>query len=333
MLASVRCGFIALLALSLGLLAGGASAKSAEATFHLEVPARAWKAGRLKDVPHGAKLAVEVRSDGPVALLLLDAQDYKRFPSTEQPLFRGETTDRLAFFVIAQKTGDYYVLIDNRTGSAARSVDLTVRGETGRSDGSEADAESKLSQFQAELHRLFVFDPFPIRIEQCGKKQAFGGPSGVVLCREYASELDERLQDKAKASDALLFTLFHEVGHVLLQQWSYPMHDSEEAADEFATAVMVMLGQKERVRAKAEFLRTHRSLLQAIAKGFRDEQHLLSEHRAGNLLRWLEEPGLVRRWQTILVPHMQTAVLERLKAAPTPWTDLALVEKELSTRQ
>lgn len=33
-----------------------------------------------------------------------------------------------------------------------------------------------------------------------------------------------------KVRDTLLFTLLHEIGHVLLRQWSYPFHDNGEVA-------------------------------------------------------------------------------------------------------
>ena len=153
-----------------------------------------------------------------------------------------------------------------------------------------------------------------------------------MLCREYAHKLYGTLGDKAKAADALLFTLFHEVAHVLLQQWKYPFAENEDVADEFATAVMIMLGQKERVRAKAEYFAKNPSLAEAIAKAFRDDRHSISAQRARNIVRWADDPQLVREWQTIFLPHMQTAMLKRLRQQPPAWIDTALVEKELAAR-
>jgi hypothetical protein len=95
---------------------------------------------------------------------------------------------------------------------------------------------------------------------------------------------------------------------------------------------MVMLGHGERVRAMAEVFRADPSLLDALAKTFRDERHSLSESRVQTILSRVDDPSLVRRWQTVFVPHMQTAVLERLKREPTTWSDLALVDRELEAR-
>ncbi len=49
--------------------------------------------------------------------------------------------------------------------------------------------------------------------------------------------------------------------------------------------------------------------------------------------RTTKDPNLVHKWQTVFVPHMQRPILERLQEQPTPWTDLALVEKELAARR
>jgi hypothetical protein len=296
------------------------------------VPAGAWKGVRLKNIPLGARIGTEVESDGLVEILLLDAEDYARFPSPKHPVFRGKTSDRLEISVLAPASGDYYVLIDNRTGSDARAVALTLSGEVEEGGGSDAEAEAELRDFEARMAAMFAFEPFPIRVETCGKPQTTADSAGVVLCREYAVLLHERLQHPRKMGDALLFTLFHEVGHVLLAQWGQPTFADEETADEFATAVMVMLGHGERVRAMAEVFRADPSLLDALAKTFRDERHSLSESRVQTILSRVDDPSLVRRWQTVFVPHMQTAVLERLKREPTTWSDLALVDRELEAR-
>ena len=65
----------------------------------------------------------------------------------------------------------------------------------------------------------------------------------------------------------------------------------------------------------------------------RDDRHPLSAQRARNILRWANDPQLVRKWQPIFVPHMQTAVLERLLAQSPSWLDRSAVEKELAARR
>jgi hypothetical protein len=292
-------------------------------------------------------IAVEVQANGTVAVALLDADNYRRFPAGLRPLFRGQVERRLSFSVTAPAAGDYFLIFDNRLGGEPRAVEFTMRAARGTQGAAPeelpravpgdqenlAAAEEKLREFARDLQQVFVFEPFPIRAKVCGAPKAFSGEFGIVLCREYAQKLYGTLGDKAKAADALLFTLFHEVAHVLLQRWGYPFFENEDIADEFATAVMIMLGQKERVRAKAEYFAKNPSLAEAIIKAFRDDRHSLSAQRARNILRWADDPTLVREWQAIFVPHMQTAMLERLRRSPTAWTNQALVEKELAARR
>ena len=74
------------------------------------------------------------------------------------------------------------------------------------------------------------------------------------------------------------------------------------------------------------------SMLEAITKVFRDDRHPLSVQLARNILRWLRDPLLVRKWQKVFVPHMQTVRLERLQAKSFNWLDRHLIGQELATR-
>ncbi|HEV8640687.1 MAG TPA: DUF4344 domain-containing metallopeptidase [Methylomirabilota bacterium] len=284
---------------------------------------------RLRNVAKGAILSVDVEVSGSLSVALVDLDNYRRFPAIDRPLFRGSTDTLLAFSITAPATGTYFVVLDNRAGNEPRAVEVTVRASSAKTTETTRAA---LDAFERDLKKIFVFEPFPIRVERCGAPQAFAGPAGIVLCTEYADKLYEALRDRAKAGDALLFTLFHELGHTLLAQWKYPFFADEDVADEFATAVMIMLGQHERVRAKAEFFAANPSIADAIAKVFRDDRHPLSPQRARNILRWAKDPELVRKWQPVLVPHMQSALLERLLQRPPSWADRQLIEKELAGR-
>jgi hypothetical protein len=326
-----------LLALCLSVLVLTITAASKQATFTIDVPAGQWKAVRVQKLPKNAFIAVRVQSSGEVAVAFVSNADYTRNPAAVRPLFHGQVEKRLSFSVTIPKTDDYLVVFDNRKADTPRAITLTVRAGRGQPDQVTQKMhrafDQKLSDFERQLKQVFVFDSFPIHAKQCGAPQAFSGPSGIVLCQEFAVMLLATLEDKAKATDALLFTIFHELGHVLMKQWHYPFFDNEEVADEFATALMVMVGQRERVHAAAEFLEANPSMLEAIAKVFRDDRHPLSVQRARNILRWLRDPLLVRKWQKVFVPHMQTAMLKRLQQQSADWIDRALVKQELATRR
>jgi hypothetical protein len=308
-----------------------------EGTFTTEVPPGQWKAVRVRNLPAAAVIAVEANSDGGVGIAFLDSADYKNFPAIVHPLFQGQFEQRLSFSVTITTPGDYYALLDNRSGNAARQVVVTIKGSRGgRARVSPASIEklqASLDEFELKLTKIFIFQSFPLKVKRCGAAQAFASAKGIVLCTEYAEKLYETLGEKDKVSDALLFTVFHELGHVLLAQWKSPVYDNEEVADEFATAVMILLGLKDRVKAKAEFFEAQPARLEALAKSFKDDRHPLSAQRARNILRWANDPALLKKWQGQLLPHIRTAVLEKLERSSSPPFDRATIARELTARR
>ncbi len=259
-------------------------------TFTADIPPEKSKAVRLRTLPNEAVVGVDVQTRGEVVVSFLNDTDYKRFPHVKRPLFQGRVEKRFSFSVTIPASGHYFVVFLNSSRAEPRAVTVTVRAAPGdwsgrakekrralrRRPSDLVEAEKKLREFERKLNKIFIFEPFPIRAKKCGAPTAFAGSTGIVLCREYAQKLYGTLGDKAKAADALLFTVFHEVGHVLLKQWNYPFFDNEDVADEFATVMMIMLGQKERVRAKAEYIAANPSVTEAIEKVFRVDRHPLS---------------------------------------------------------
>jgi hypothetical protein len=197
----------------------------------------------------------------------------------------------------------------------------------------QLDAANKMMHaLELQLGQIFVFDPFPIGIKRCGTPKAFADPFRIILCTEYMAHLSDVLRDRKKTQETLSFSLFHEIGRVLLEKWEHPFRSNIDVADEFATVLMVMVNQKEHARGAAEYFSRNSSAYYAMKKLFQDDRHPLSPKRARNVLVWLNDPGLVRKWQELLVPHMKTALLQQLKKKPTLWTDLSLVEAELAKR-
>lgn len=307
-------------------------AKEKSASVRGEANAGKWKALRLRNLPQGAKLSIEVSTSAEVGVLLMDQSAYRQLPETKEALFQGKTSDRITFSIIVPHTGNYYVVIDNRDGKTSSKFTIAIRAAAGTAQQGLTDVDQELAKLSDTLGKTFIFDSLTIRAAKCGTANAFSGAKGVVICAEYAQKLLDTLDNKKKAADALMFILLHEVGHVLLRQWDYPFYNNEEVADEFATVLMVMFGQEDRVRAQAEYfaaLPTSTELERKLAK---DDRHPLSVQRARNILRWVEDPRLVGKWQPVLVPHMQTSFLERLQDQPPAWASRALVDQELTAR-
>jgi hypothetical protein len=319
----------------LGLLStflwGNAFAASGPITVNVDVPAGQWKAARLKNLPKDAMVAVRVDCNGEILVALVHSNTFRNSPESIRPLFTGRVEGRLSFSVAIAEKGDHYLILDNRRGTEARAVTVTLQAAQGTQNSIQA-AGAILREFEKQLHRLFVFEPFPTGVKQCGAPRAFAEEPGVFLCTEYVYHLYDALKDQEKAKDFISFSIFHEVAQELLQRWKHPESGKTERADEFAVALMVMLNQKSRALGAADFVIKNPSTFSAMTKLFHDERHPLSAERARDVLNWAKDSALPKKWQPFLVPHMQTALLKRLKQKPTSWTDLSLVDKELAAR-
>ncbi|UCG12899.1 MAG: hypothetical protein JSU72_20935, partial [Deltaproteobacteria bacterium] len=236
----LRTFLFTLLFCSLGL---NAFAVSGPVTLNVDVPSGQWKGIRLRNLPKDAVVAVQVESNGDILVGLVDAKSYRASSDKRRPLFMGRVEKRLSFSVTTQKSGDHYLLFDNRTGTETRVVTVTVRAARGTADQMQT-ANKILRAFERQLHRLFEFDTFPIGVKQCGAPKAFVDRSGVVLCAEYVYHLYDVIDDKKITRDALSFSIFHEIGRVLLSKWKHPFSSNIDVADEFATVLMVMVKQE-----------------------------------------------------------------------------------------
>lgn len=328
--------------LALLVVAASAEAKVQTAKVSVDVAAGAWKSVRLKNLPGNASLKIEVKCDNPVTLVLVNEADYRNYPAVERSLFESAVRDSLSFAVKIPATGHYYLVFDNTSGKSTVKVDAVIQGASGadalfpqstRSTRQDDAFEKDLGSLATDLNGLFIFDPFPISAKRCGKEGAFSGPEGVIVCLEFVKKVSTTMGDPEKARNVLLFTIFHEVGHQLLYQWGYPFYDNEEVADEFATVMIVLLAQKERLTAMTEFFLSNPSSNELIAKAFKGDRHPLSIERARNIVRWMKDGNRIKRWQVLFVPNMQTAALERLQSQKESWIDPGRIERELAARR
>lgn len=294
---------------------------------------------RLRDTPADALLTVKLTTDGEIAVYLLSQSAADSSKPGNKALYRGTTESQTEFSLNIPNRGNYFLILDNRTGAVARKVHVSAKvaaGPPGKSAAPTAGAgtlQSAIANLKTKLRQAFVFEELQIDVAACGRANSFSGPRRVLICAEHIRKLQNQLGATDKIRDALLFTILHEVGHVLLRQWSYPFYANEEVADELATMLMVMFNEKKAARTQADYFAAIPPDPEAEKKKKIDDRHPLSVQRARNILRWLNDPNFVAKWQTVLVPHMQTQMLESLLRQPRPWTSIPLVEKEIATRK
>jgi hypothetical protein len=195
--------------------------------------------------------------------------------------------------------------------------------------------KEKLETYEAAyswLRRLFIFNDFNIYFRYCGQINAFSNPQdgSITICNELVVKLVNEGHGKA-----LPWVFFHEVGHSLLRLWDYPLWDNEDAADEFATVILLMEGDagKGVILDAIKEWQTYPSFFESLAKLFTDDRHSISIQRARNIANWMKDSeNLKRRWLKILVPNIQTEALKGILRRPAPWVDTELIEKELQRR-
>jgi hypothetical protein len=317
-------------------LAGLASAAAkGPVALNVDIPPDTRKAVRLRNLPRDAVVDVAVVSSGEIVVAIVNSDGYARYPSGSRPLFLGQVDDRLAFSIKIPATDHYYLVLQNRSTTDSRSATVMIRAARGEEVGQLEAADRMLEKFESQLHQLFVFDPLPVEVKRCGTHQMFGSSPGIVLCAESAQSLYNILGDKTLAGDTMGFAIFQIVASELLAQWQ-PLQDPKEQetkADEFATVFSLMLKREDRLKTVATYLIDNPTITAAMIKFFDNDRHLFTVPRAKTVLRRLDDPDLLLRWQKVLVPHMQTALLQKLQQHPTAWTDVSLVEKELANRQ
>jgi hypothetical protein len=183
------------------------------------------------------------------------------------------------------------------------------------------------------LNLALIFTPLPIKIRACPGASSFIRTETLILCAAYVQRLHAAFPDRRQAADALLFAMYHEIAHLLLTQWKHPQAAQEETADEFATALMVMFELGAKARAHADAWISDKVAADQVIQAFPQDPHVLTRDRAIALRQWVADMELVAKWQPVVVPHMQTALLERLSQEPQSWTQLELVNDELAVRK
>ncbi len=318
-----------------------ATAASGEASFMIDVPPGKWKALKIRHLPQTTKVGVATTATSPVFIIFLDEENYSHYPRVTRPLFQGRIKTKLGFSVTIPDSGNYYVVFDNREGVRESSIAMTVKAShtraTNKADLRERldTVEENLQVFQTRLTRALRFDPVTIDVQTCQAAETFrrDGPKRLTLCAEYADILFKALRDRRRTKDALLFSLFHAMGRALLRQWKEPFPDDVETGDEFATVLMVLFKLNDRVASTAAFFTSNPNAADGFTKVFPHNAHPLTRKRAQDVLAWVQDSTLLPKWQPILLPHMQTALLRQLQQRPEAWTDVALVTKELQSRK
>jgi hypothetical protein len=168
------------------------------------------------------------------------------------------------------------------------------------------------------IQTAFEVEPIKFKLANCESTNTITRKETIYLCREYLKNLTEQLKDKRKINQIVLYELMKEAGYILLNRWEYPRVNHRNVKDEFATALLLMFGQREAMETQVKYS-------PLLEPG--------SEERTDNIRKWLNDPYFVKKWQPFLTPKMQTSYLRLLKKKRPPWTSRKLIDRELIRRE
>jgi hypothetical protein len=248
---------------------------------------------------------------------------YQYIPNTEQTVLG---TGKYTFLV--PRTATYYLLVDNSSAwFTSRDIDVYVYVLHPRPTPWSLEFQHTTQDLYNALKAWFVFDDFKVIYRHCGVENAFSAPD-ITICLELIEGLREQ-----GVHGAYPFVLFHELGHTLLHVWGESQFDNEDVADEFAVMASILLDLQANAMDAARWFANRTFEINAGARLWMVDRHTVSPQRALNIMQWLDQPSdLMRKWQPLLVPHMQTEYLKQLNGRPNEWVDHAVIRAELTKR-
>lgn len=264
---------------------------------------------------------------------LLDLHNYQLFragrPYSVYKGTSGTFQHLVQYTFTIPATGPYYLVFDNR---GALMLSRTAHANVylvERTLGSQhqKDVELYNGLYYGLLRKLFEFDDIDVTVRVCGMENAFSNPN-ITMCRELIDN-----NEKRGIPAANIFVFFHEAAHSLLQLWGYPLSDNEDAADEMATVLSLLIKKEELALQAAQWWANSGSRQEALSKMVIDDRHTISPQRARNIVNWLNRKDeLLQRWQKFWVPHMTHEALVALRDSNDVWINKKLIVATLDAR-
>jgi hypothetical protein len=252
-----------------------------------------------------------------IQVFLLDATNYQLYaahrPFERYPGASGVVRGVAKYNFKIPRDGVYSIVLDN--GQALllqRNVTFHLDAILPQDTPASEQLRTMLETMYSQLKQVFIFPDFRTSVVHCGVVNAFSDPN-ITMC----VELVEEIQAKG-VPNVLSFVYLHELGHTLMRQWGLPLWDNEDAADEFATAVLLMVKQQAIALQAAQWWASEGATTQdAVAKIWMDDRHSLSPQRARNIVHWVNDANdIASRWQRVFVPNIQTPVLQEMLRDP-----------------
>lgn len=144
------------------------------------------------------------------------------------------------FSVDIVEPDQYYLILDNRyslfTGKDLL-VNIVVRKKF--EEGFREKLRESLQSLSFVIDAMFENADIDLYVEPCGESNAYSEnkTANITICTELFEEVN---------SGSLAAVILHEYGHSLLNRWGEPGSSEEDMADQFATALLLQMGDSGR---------------------------------------------------------------------------------------
>jgi len=279
------------------------------------------------------RLAVQGGLNNSLRVWLLDLENFQKFQANQEFAYftgtSGTISNLASYRFSVPKSNIYYLILDNRAAllllrKASVRVYTTSRQET---DESRKIKEAYTALYDRYLKGLFVFPDFDIRVGLCGTENSFSTPD-IFICMELNDALS-----KSGVPGTIAFVFLHEASHSLLKVWNYQLYDNEDAADELATVLLLLVDQEDMALQAAQYWAQEGSQAEAISKLYVDDRHSVSPQRARNITNWISrKQELISRWTNLLTPRFTDEWLASVaNDAHDPYVQ-SVAKQEMATR-
>ena len=268
-----------------------------------------------------------------MTIWLLDLANFQRYKAGQRYNYfegsSGKITSSSSYRFEVPEANIYYLVLDNTLKFASRTARTYAYKITeGETEESKQTKEFYSGLYDEFLKKVFIFDDFNVYIEMCGTANAFSSPN-IVICNELNT-----LLFRQNVPEAILFVFLHEAAHSLLNVWDYPLYDNEDAADEFATVMLLLVEDKAAALDAAKWWANSGSNDEALSKLWLDDRHTISPQRARNIINWInKEDEITRRWLHLLIPKMTDEAVQAVADENLLGADARVAQQELVKRQ
>ena len=283
------------------------------------------------DINVTARVLNQPFNDG--SIWVCDARNFELYRKKQKNECKGANRQRdiIKFSINVNRPDTYYLIADNTFSLLeTKRYQFSVVAPAIMDSAAREKILEVVTTIDKFISASFIAPKFDIKIVPCGFANAYseGSSGNITFCSELLFELV-----KSRNDGAFYGTLFHELGHSLLNLWGLPNYANEETVDEIATYFLLQSGNAKLLSDYASYFEDKNSQSEADNIISRGGTHPLSVQRARNVRNNARNPQpFMDRWNRQIYPHMTNNGLKNIVRNPDIYSSPTLAKTELISR-